>query len=64
MQTQITEWSTALMTSLAGAMMLFFSAVPKIIGFLAIVIVDKLIASVIAKAQQKVDTLHDSATRH
>lgn len=50
MQSQITEWSTALMTSLAGAMMLFFSAIPKIIGFVVIVVVGWIIASLIEKA--------------
>lgn len=49
METQVTEWSTALMTSLAGAMALFFSAIPKIIGFIVIVIVGWFIASLIAK---------------
>ena len=37
------------MTSLAGAMALFFSAIPKIIGFVVIVIVGWIIASLIAK---------------
>lgn len=37
------------MTSLAGAMALFFSAIPKIIGFVVIVIVGWMIASLIAK---------------
>lgn len=49
MQTQITEWSAALMTSLAAAMALFFSAIPKVLGFLVIVIVGWLIASLIEK---------------
>ena len=49
MQTQITEWSAALMTSLAAAMALFFSAIPKVLGFLVIVIVGWLIASLVEK---------------
>jgi hypothetical protein len=49
MQTQITEWSAALMTSLAAAMALFFSAIPKILGFLVIVIVGWVIASLVEK---------------
>jgi len=49
MQTQITEWSAALMTSLAAAMALFFSAIPKVLGFLVIVIVGWVIASLIEK---------------
>jgi len=50
MPTQITEWSAALMTSLAGAMALFFSAIPKVLGFLLILIVGWLIASLVEKA--------------
>ncbi len=50
MQYQVTEWSTALMTSLAAAMALFFSAIPKVLGFLVIVIVGWLLASLVEKA--------------
>lgn len=50
MQAQITEWSTALMTSLAAAMALFFSAIPKVLGFAVIVIIGWLLASVVEKA--------------
>lgn len=50
MQNQITEWGTALMTSLAAAMALLFQAVPKLIGFAVILIVGWLIAAVLAKA--------------
>jgi Conserved TM helix len=50
MPTQITEWSSALMTSLAAAMALFFSAIPKIFGFLVIIIVGWLVASLVEKA--------------
>lgn len=46
---QITEWSTALLTSLAAAMALFFSAIPKVLGFLVIVIVGWLVASLVEK---------------
>jgi hypothetical protein len=49
MPTQITDWGAALMTSLAAAMALFFSAIPKVIGFAVIVIVGWLIASLIEK---------------
>lgn len=49
MQTQITEWSAALMTSMAAAMALFFSAIPKVLGFIVIVVVGWLIASLIEK---------------
>ena len=49
MPVQVTEWSDAMFTSLAAAMALLFSAVPKIIGFLLIVIVGWFIASLIEK---------------
>jgi hypothetical protein len=49
MQTQITEWSAALMTSMAAAMAMFFSAIPKILGFLVIVIVGWIIASLVER---------------
>jgi hypothetical protein len=49
MPTQVTEWSDAMFTSLAAAMALLFSAIPKILGFALIVIVGWLIASAIEK---------------
>src|SRR5215208_1356928 len=49
MPAQITEWSAALMTSLAAAMAMFFSAIPKVLGFLIIVIVGWFIASLVEK---------------
>ena len=49
MQSQITEWGSALMTSLAAAMTMFFSAVPKILGFAIIVIVGWLVAGLVQK---------------
>jgi hypothetical protein len=50
MQSQITEWSTALMSSLAAAMALFFSGIPKVLGFAIIVIVGWIIAGLVQKA--------------
>jgi small-conductance mechanosensitive channel len=49
MPTQVTEWSDAMMTSLAAAMALLFSAIPKILGFLLIVIAGWFIASLVDK---------------
>ncbi|WBY01553.1 small-conductance mechanosensitive ion channel [Ramlibacter tataouinensis] len=49
MPTAITDWSAAMMTSLAAAMAMFLSAIPKIIGFAVIVIVGWLIASLVEK---------------
>ena len=39
MPTAITDWGSAMMTSLAAALAMFLSAIPKIIGFAVIVIV-------------------------
>jgi len=47
MPTAVTHWSDAMFTSLAAAMALLFSAVPKIIGFLVIVLAGWFIASLI-----------------
>ncbi len=49
MQTTITNWGDALMTSLATAMAMFFAAVPKIIGLVAILIAGWFIAWLIEK---------------
>lgn len=49
MPTQITEWSGAMMTSLAAAMAMFFSAIPKILGFAVIVVVGWLLSSLVEK---------------
>ncbi len=50
MVTGITNWGDAVMTSLAGAMTMFLAAIPKIIGFLVIIILGWIIAGIIAKA--------------
>lgn len=50
MQSQITEWSAALMTSLAAAMALLFSGIPKILGFAIIVVVGWIVSSLVVKA--------------
>jgi hypothetical protein len=49
MQAEITDWSTALMTSLTAAMAMFFAAIPKILGFLIILIVGWMVASLVEK---------------
>jgi hypothetical protein len=48
--TPITDWGTAVMTSLTAALALLLSAIPKVIGFLVILIVGWLIASALATA--------------
>lgn len=49
MPTQVTEWSDAMFTSLAAAMALLFSAIPKILGFALILIAGWFIASLIER---------------
>jgi hypothetical protein len=49
MPVQVTEWSDAMFTSLAAAMALLFSAIPKIIGFGLILVAGWFIASLIEK---------------
>lgn len=46
----ITDWGTAVMTSLAAALSLFLAAIPRIIGFLVIIIIGWLISSALASA--------------
>jgi hypothetical protein len=46
----VRDWSEATLTSLAAAMALFFAAIPKILGFLVVVIIGWIVASLIAKA--------------
>ncbi len=48
--TLISDWGTALLSSLTGAMAMLFSAVPKILGFLVIILAGWLIASLAEKA--------------
>lgn len=47
---QITNWSDAMIASIAGAASMFFAAVPRLIGFAIILIVGWIIASLIEKA--------------
>lgn len=47
---QITNWSDAMIASLAGAASMFFAAIPRIIGFAIILIVGWIIAAMIEKA--------------
>ncbi|MHB1134366.1 MAG: mechanosensitive ion channel family protein [Chloroflexota bacterium] len=47
--TPITDWGAALMTSLASALVLFFAAIPKVIGFVLILIIGWFVASAVAR---------------
>jgi hypothetical protein len=48
--TPVTNWGEAIMTSLAAALAMLLGAIPKVIGFLAILLIGWLIASALAKA--------------
>lgn len=45
----VRDWSEAMMTSLAGAMAMFFAALPKVLAFVVILIVGWFVASLIAR---------------
>lgn len=49
MPTAITDWGSAMMTSLAAALAMFLSAIPKIIGFALIVVVGWLLSGLVEK---------------
>jgi hypothetical protein len=46
----IRDWGEAIMTSATGALVMFLAAIPKIIGFIIILVVGWIIAGLIAKA--------------
>ena len=46
----VTDWGTAIMSSVAAALALLLSGIPKIVGFLIILLIGWLIASAIATA--------------
>jgi hypothetical protein len=46
----VTDWTAATMTSLTGAMAMFFAAIPRVIGFLLILIIGWFVASLLEKA--------------
>lgn len=46
----ITDWGTAIVTSFAGALALVFAFIPKLLGFLIILLIGWLIASALSKA--------------
>jgi hypothetical protein len=47
--TTVTDWGAALMTSFAGAMALFFAAIPRVIGFVLILLIGWFVASLLEK---------------
>lgn len=46
----ITDWGQAIFASLAGALAMLFSAIPRLIGFVLIVLIGWFVAGLIAKA--------------
>jgi hypothetical protein len=48
--TPVTSWGEALLTSLAAALALFLGAIPRVIGFVVILVIGWIIAGLIAKA--------------
>src|SRR5579884_1972220 len=46
----ITDWGTAIVSSFAAALALVFSFIPKLLGFLIILLVGWLVASALSKA--------------
>jgi hypothetical protein len=50
MESQVTDWGASLMGSLTSAMSLFFAAIPRLFGFIVIVIVGWIVSALLAKA--------------
>jgi hypothetical protein len=48
--TTVNDWGEAIMTSFSAALAMFLGAVPKVIGFLVILIIGWIVASALAKA--------------
>lgn len=46
----VTDWGAAVMTSLAAALSLFLAAIPRVIGFLVILVIGWLISGILASA--------------
>lgn len=66
MQTGIRDWGDAVWASLAGAIAMFLAAIPKVIGFVVILIIGWFIASLIEKgvaALLRTVKFNDLATR-
>jgi len=48
--TTINDWGQAIMTSVAGALALFLMAIPRIIGFLVIILIGWIVAGLLSRA--------------
>lgn len=49
MESQVTNWGDSLVASLTSAMSLFFAAIPRLLGFIVIVIVGWIVSALLAK---------------
>lgn len=50
MESQVNNWATSIMASLTSAMSLFFAAIPRLLGFVLIVIIGWMVSALLAKA--------------
>ena len=50
MESQVSNWGASLMASLTSAMSLFFAAIPRVMGFMVIIIVGWIVSALLAKA--------------
>lgn len=48
--TPVTNWGAAIMTSLTAALSMFLAAIPRIVGFLVILVIGWLVAGILAAA--------------
>jgi urea transporter len=51
---QMCDWVDALLTSMTQALALFLAAIPKVIAFVRIVIIGRIIASLITRAVEAI----------
>jgi hypothetical protein len=50
MESQVNDWGSSLMASLTSAMSLFFAAIPRVLGFIVIVVIGWIVSALLAKA--------------
>ncbi len=50
MESQVNNWAASIMASLTSAMSLFFAAIPRLLGFILILIIGWVVSALLAKA--------------
>jgi len=50
MESQVNEWGNSLIASLTSAMSLFFAAIPRVLGFIVIIVIGWIVSALLAKA--------------